>query len=294
MKSLLRQISVGLASLMAAYSPASMAMTEKNYEYLYFGIGFVFGSLVALLICVYLKRHYYKKYQRKVLLLKSAQNKEKIVEQAMNTLAKKQQENQDLLEERVQERTLELNIALQELASANQELERKNVIDELTGLHNRRFYDQKIVAEYRRSRRNLTPLSLVLIDIDHFKSVNDSHGHLAGDHCLVWVAKQIEQSLKRSADKAFRYGGEEFCLILPDTDAQGAFQIAEQLRLLISQQACQLDVADIRLTISCGTCTYQQEADVSPEQIFAGADKALYEAKHNGRNRTQQYTFIKK
>lgn len=293
MKLLLRQVSVGLASLTVAYSPASMAMTEQNYQYLYLGVGFFFGSLSALLICLYLKRHYYSKYQKKVLLLKSAQNKEKIIEQAMSTLAKKQQESQDLLEERVQERTLELHIALQELASANQELERKNVIDELTGLHNRRFYDQKIVAEYRRSRRNLTPLSLVLIDIDHFKSVNDNHGHLAGDYCLVWIAKQIQQSLKRSADKAFRYGGEEFCLILPDTDAQGAFQIAEQLRLLINEQPCQLEVADIALTISCGTCTYQQEADISPEQIFAGADKALYEAKHNGRNRTQQYTFIK-
>lgn len=287
-----RQISISLASLPVVYSPVIFAMTEQSYQYLSFGIGCIFGSLVALLVCTYLNRYYYRQFQQKAALLKKAENNAKIVEQAMHTLVKEQQDSQDLLEERVQERTLELNIALQELASANQELERKNVLDELTGLHNRRFYDQKIVAEFRRSRRNLTPLSLVLIDIDHFKLVNDNHGHLAGDHCLIWLANHIKQSLKRSADKAFRYGGEEFCLILPDTDAQGAFQIVEQLRTLINEQVCQFQGTDIALTISCGICTYQQEVDITPEQIFAGADKALYEAKHNGRNRSQQYTFI--
>jgi len=285
-------IIAGCTSLLMIYSPASITMTEQSVEQLYFGMGGVLGSLLTVLLCFYLNRHNYRKYQKKTELLKSAQHKTVIAEQVMNTLAKEQQDSQDLLEERVQERTLELNIALQELENANQELERKNVLDELTGLYNRRFYDQKILAEYRRSRRNLTALSLVLIDIDHFKSVNDNHGHLAGDHCLVWMAKYIKESLKRSTDKAFRYGGEEFCLILPDTDAEGALQIAEQLRLLIDKQAFQFQDIDISLTVSCGICTYQQQADIGPEQIFAGADKALYQAKHNGRNQTQQYTFI--
>ncbi|MCJ8293625.1 MAG: GGDEF domain-containing protein [Colwellia sp.] len=279
----------GYVSLLMLYTPVSMAMAQESAEHLFFGMGILLGSVITCLIFCYLSRHFHKKYQKMLLRLKLAKKNSKIVEQAMQSLSKDQEDSQDLLEERVQERTLELNIALQELESANQELERKNVLDELTGLHNRRCYDQKILAEYRRSRRNLTPLSLVLIDIDHFKLVNDNYGHLAGDQCLIWLAKHIMQSLKRSADIAFRYGGEEFCLILPNTEVEGALLVAEQLRLLLNEQAFIFQEIEIALTISCGTCTYQQEVDIGPEQIFSGADKALYQAKHNGRNQTQQY-----
>jgi len=101
----------------------------------------------------------------------------------------------------------------------------------------------------------------------------------------------MKRSLKRSADKAFRYGGEEFCLILPNTDAEGATLLAEKLRLQVKEHAFSFQEIDIALTISCGICTYQQEADIGPEQIFSGADKALYQAKHNGRNQIQQYIF---
>ncbi len=292
MKSPVIAKAVGYASLLMTYTPATMAMTEESSEHLCLGTGFLLGCLITALICLYLNRHHRIKYQKMSLKLKQCQSHTELAEQALKTLAKEQEDSQDLLEERVQERTLELNIALQELESANQELERKNVLDELTGLHNRRFYDQKILAEYRRSRRNLTALSLVLIDIDHFKLVNDTHGHLAGDQCLIWLAKHIKQSLKRSADKAFRYGGEEFCLILPNTDAEGALLLAEQLRLLISEVAFSFQGTEIALTVSCGICTYQQQVDIGPEQIFSGADKALYQAKHDGRNQTKQYTFI--
>ena len=267
-------------------------MNEQGTDHLFLAMGFLLGCLTALLLALYLNRHYRTKYQKMLRRLKVAKSNARIVEQAMNTLTKEQEDSQDLLEERVQERTLELNIALQELESANQELERKNVLDELTGLHNRRFYDQKILAEYRRSRRNLTALSLVLIDIDYFKLVNDNHGHLAGDQCLIWLAQHIKQSLKRSEDKAFRYGGEEFCLILPNTDVAGALLLAEQLRELVSEQVFNFQDIEIALTISCGICTYQQQTDIGPEQIFSGADKALYQAKDNGRNQTQQYIFI--
>ncbi|WP_245560646.1 GGDEF domain-containing protein [Colwellia piezophila] len=279
----------GYTSLLMLFSPMSLAMTQEGSNPLFFGMGLLLGCVITTLIALFISRHGRQKYQKMLLRLKLAQKNSSMAEQAMQTLAIEQQDSQDLLEERVQERTLELNIALQELESANQELERKNVLDELTGLHNRRFYDQKIMAEYRRSRRNLTALSLVIIDIDNFKAVNDNYGHLAGDQCLIWVAKFIKQCLKRSADKAFRYGGEEFCLILPNTDEEGALLLAEQLRLQVSKQAFQFQGIDITITISCGTCTYQQEADIGVEQIFSGADKALYQAKHNGRNQTQQY-----
>ena len=181
-------------------------------------------------------------------------------------------EEKDELESKVQERTLELHIALQELEEANKELQEKNTLDELTGLYNRRFYDQKILAEFRRSRRNLTPLSLVVIDIDHFKQVNDNYGHLAGDECLVAVSSCIKRCLRRSADISCRYGGEEFCLILPETDSHGAISLAEELRE--SVEVCQISYNNItiKLTISCGISTYLQQKHVKPEHLFALAD----------------------
>ncbi len=280
------------SSFLMNFTPAAKAMTEKSVEHLCFGMGLLLGWLLAVVIALYLNRHYRQKYQQMSVDLQEAKSNTQIAEKAIQTLSKEQQDSQDLLEERVQERTLELNIALQELESANQELERKNVLDELTGLHNRRFYDQKILAEYRRSRRNLTALSLILIDIDHFKSVNDNYGHLAGDQSLIWLANYIKQSLKRSADKAFRYGGEEFCLLLPNTDGEGALLVAEQLRKRVSEKAFNFEGIEIPLTISCGICTYQQQIDIGPEQIFSAADAALYQAKHNGRNQSNQHTFI--
>ena len=256
--------------------------------------GFSFGFVLCLALFVFCTLFYNRKIitDKKELTeqLIKAKIANELSEQARQLLLQEQQENQDLLEEKVQERTLELNITLQELEEANHELEQKNTLDELTGLFNRRFYDQKILAEYRRSKRNLTPLSLVLIDIDHFKTVNDTYGHLAGDNCLAWLSEHIKQSLKRSTDMAFRYGGEEFCLILPDTDAKGAVALAEKLRINIAKQACSYKEINIPLTISNGIFTYLQQDNVLPEQIFAGADKALYQAKHDGRNQTHEYT----
>ncbi|MEI6894062.1 MAG: diguanylate cyclase [Colwellia sp.] len=286
---------LGYTFLLMSYVPAAMAMTEKNIEYLSFGIGFSLGCLLLLLIFSaigwYLNCQCRRQYDKVLQKFKLSKRAIHAVKKVMKKMVAEQQDNQYLLEDKVQERTLELNIALQELESANHELERKNTLDELTGLHNRRFYDQKILAEYRRSHRNHTPLSLVLIDIDHFKAVNDNYGHLAGDHCIVTLSKYIKRSLKRSTDKAFRYGGEEFCLILPNTDAEGALLMAEQLRVSISEQVFQFQDIKLCVTICCGVYTYQQQVNIGPEQMFSGADKALYQAKHNGRNQTKQYIF---
>ncbi|WP_246028768.1 sensor domain-containing diguanylate cyclase [Litorilituus sediminis] len=245
----------------------------------------------AFLLTFILSRQYAYQLRDKQQAQKHALEHAKVSEQAQQELLQLQQDNQNKLENRVQERTLELNIALQELEEVNQELERKNIIDEMTGLFNRRHYDQKILAEYRRSKRNLTPLSLVIIDIDHFKKVNDTYGHLAGDQCLIWLSVHIKQCLKRSTDMAFRYGGEEFCLILPDTENHGAFSLAESLRENIARHPFHYQESEIPITISCGVCTYQQQNDVEPEQIFSGADNALYKAKNSGRNQTQTYQF---
>lgn len=292
MKLLGSHIIIVSASLLMSYAPAALASTSSRVGLLSFGLGFAVGIVLLIACIIILNNHHNARYANILQRFKQTKRKIHSINKSMAKLIEEQQDSQDELEDRVQERTLELNIALQELESANQELERINILDELTGLHNRRYYDQKIVAEYRRSRRNHTPLSLVVVDIDHFKSVNDNYGHLIGDKCLAIVAKLISQSLKRSTDKAFRYGGEEFCIILPDTDAEGAFKIAEELRSLISEQMIKDDEYEFSLTISCGISTYLQQAEIGPEQIFSGADKALYQAKSNGRNQTQQYTFI--
>ena len=244
--------------------------------------------LNGLLLTFIMSRQYSHQIQTKQEAQRQALASAVASERSQEELLRLQSQSQEELEDRVQERTLELNIALQELEEVNAELEQKNTLDELTGLFNRRFYDQKILAEYRRSKRNLTPLSLVLIDIDHFKSVNDNYGHLAGDECLIWISEYIKQSLKRSSDMAFRYGGEEFCLILPDTDSKGALALAEALRENIAKQAFSYKEIDISLTIINGNFTYSQQENILPEQLFLGADKALYQAKHNGRNQTQE------
>ena len=229
--------------------------------------------------------------QQRCAYLKEQNNERKKAEQRIEALTYTQlqleailTENQDELESKVQERTIELNIALQELEEANRILAEKNTVDDLTGLYNRRYYDQKVLAEFRRSRRNLSTLSLVVLDIDHFKKVNDRYGHLAGDYCLQEVAKIIKKSSQRSADIACRYGGEEFCLLLPETDLEGANSIAQELRKTIENAVIKYKEQPIPLTISCGIACYQQQVDATPETIFALADKALYQAKQDGRN----------
>jgi diguanylate cyclase (GGDEF)-like protein len=252
-------------------------------------IGFVIFSVVMLIIAyTFYRKYLIEKTYLKVQLLQ-ANNVILSAKNAYQLLLEQQKKGQNLLEDSVQERTLELHIALQELEDANRELEQKNNLDELTGLFNRRYYDQKILAEFRRSKRNLTPLSLIIIDIDYFKIVNDSYGHLAGDQCLVWVGNHLKKSLKRSSDMAFRYGGEEFCIILPDTDERGALAFAEALRKIIEHQVCTHKSIKVSLTISGGIFTYTQQDNIKPEQIFTRADKALYEAKNNGRNQAKVY-----
>lgn len=258
-------------------------MFELNAEL--FTIGY---WLTGLLIIFILARQASLEINAKQIAQKAALKNALMSRQAQEELLTLQEETQEQLEQRVQERTLELNIALQELEEANRELEQKNTIDELTGLFNRRYYDQKLLAEYRRSRRNLTPLSLVVIDIDHFKTINDQYGHSGGDACLIKLAQLIKQSLRRSSDIGCRYGGEEFCLILPETDTEGAISIAEELRKQVVTTSFTIEQQSISLTISCGVSTYKQQSDVNPIDIFNAADKALYQAKEHGRNQVKE------
>jgi diguanylate cyclase (GGDEF)-like protein/PAS domain S-box-containing protein len=163
--------------------------------------------------------------------------------------------------------------------------------DALTGLANRRSFDDQLEKEILRSRRNMDSLSLVMIDIDHFKSFNDRYGHPAGDDCLRRVARAIKESVRRPADVVARYGGEELALILPDTEEAGAFEVAEAVRR--SVEALHIEhIGSVSgfVTISLGVATSQAPDDIAASLLLDHADEALYIAKGAGRNRVMGWS----
>ncbi|MEE2025537.1 MULTISPECIES: GGDEF domain-containing protein [Alkalimonas] len=188
------------------------------------------------------------------------------------------------LENTISERTLELQITLQELAEKNQELETQSTTDALSGVKNRAYFDRKIQAELNRSRREQRPLALILLDIDFFKHVNDEYGHLAGDQVIRQVAGFIQSQLKRCSDLVCRYGGEEFALILPNTDITGALQVAERIRSQLAAKPLPVQQHQLAITISAGCYAAVASSDSSMELYIHNADKALYQAKNSGRN----------
>ncbi len=170
----------------------------------------------------------------------------------------------------------ELNRRLAELAR----------MDGLTGLTNRRAFDEAMENEFRRSQRNGTPLSLLLIDVDHFKPFNDTYGHPAGDDCLKAVARVLTETLNRPADFASRYGGEEFAAILPDTNAEGAVAIAEAIRMAVRGLGIEHDgsaTGVVTASVGVSTCTGHASVD-SVDGLVRDADAALYAAMAAGRD----------
>jgi diguanylate cyclase (GGDEF)-like protein len=170
--------------------------------------------------------------------------------------------------------------------SARTRYERLASTDALTGLANRRRFDEVLEAEWKRAERMHAPLALIMLDIDYFKAFNDTYGHPAGDHCLRQVARTLSDALKRPADIIARYGGEEFVALLPSTDLNGGFALAEALResiagLHIGHAASSLG----RLTVSLGVATTVPARGETSDRLVTTADAALYEAKRGGRNR---------
>jgi diguanylate cyclase (GGDEF)-like protein len=171
-----------------------------------------------------------------------------------------------------------------------QRLEQISQTDGLTGLYNRRHFQTLLRNEVSRAQRFGRRVSLALLDVDHFKNYNDTLGHLAGDELLRILSRVLQESV-RCTDFVARYGGEEFCVILPEVDREGARSFCERLRNRIAehpfpQRACQ---PGGRVTVSIGCSTYPDDA-CSPEELLANADKAVYEAKGLGRNRSVQFT----
>jgi len=179
-----------------------------------------------------------------------------------------------------------------ELQASNLELARISNQDALTGLANRRRFDETLDTECRRAARDQMPLSLVMTDVDFFKKYNDAYGHPAGDGCLRHVARALASVIRRPADLAARYGGEEFALILPSTTQEGASHVAETLRAGVEALAIPHAGSNVaaHVTLSLGIATIEPGHPLAPAALIEHADAALYAAKHGGRNRWAIYS----
>ncbi len=191
------------------------------------------------------------------------------------------------LEQKVHERTAQLRSTMRELEQANRQLAALSLNDALTGLHNRRHMDNLLPELCAEARRTGQPLTLALLDADHFKSVNDRWGHDFGDDCLKHIAHVLSRHVKRPRDVAIRFGGEEFALLLPGTDAEGAQRLCQRILEDMEQSDVIAESGErVKITMSAGTATLVSGED--QKDLFRRADKALYAAKSNGRNQTVQ------
>ena len=174
------------------------------------------------------------------------------------------------------------------LQKMNAELERLSTTDALTGIPNRRSFDQQLEHEWRRALRDGTRLAIVMADVDVFKRFNDTYGHQAGDDCLRQVAQVMSDQLKRSGDMIARYGGEEFIVLLPGLDLSHAKQLAEQLRAAVAGlRIPHAHGPTGHVSISLGVASNRPHLNMRVETLIHRADDALYAAKSSGRNRVQ-------
>ena len=172
-----------------------------------------------------------------------------------------------------------------QLQQANDHLQRLSYIDSLTGIANRRHFEEILDLEWRRAFRTKSPLTLLMLDIDRFKQYNDAFGHRAGDDCLALVAKVLHDSVQRAGDLMARYGGEEFAAILSATDETGGAGVAERLRAAVERLGIKRSDDSVHVvTISIGVAAGIPGQVSSHEVLLRAADKALYEAKGAGRN----------
>jgi len=184
-------------------------------------------------------------------------------------------------------REQELLEITRELEKAIQKLNELSSMDGLTGVANRRRFEEYMESEWARGIRSVKPLSVIMVDIDFFKAYNDTYGHLAGDECLKAVAMGLKEMLKRPGDLICRYGGEEFAVILPETPKNGAVFLAEAMRAHVEVMGIPHQKSPISrfVTISLGVASAIPDRYSSPKELIAAADNALYSAKRQGRNR---------
>ncbi|MEE2733588.1 MAG: diguanylate cyclase [Pseudomonadota bacterium] len=184
------------------------------------------------------------------------------------------------LDRKVRERT-------QALEAANEKLQRLSTTDELTQLRNRRYFNERFQSEFLRAYRDQTAISVLLFDIDHFKSLNDRHGHPFGDRCLIEAAILFKANIRRPGDTAARYGGEEFVAVLPNTDLQSAVAVAQNILAAFRQLQVDASGHPVTMTVSIGVASTVPAARDGHEELLQAADSLLYQAKEKGRNRIE-------
>jgi diguanylate cyclase (GGDEF)-like protein len=188
-------------------------------------------------------------------------------------------------------KNIELRKKINDLELENQRLLNLSQNDALTGIPNRRRFDEYLGIEWMRERRAISYLSLLIIDIDYFKEYNDHYGHLEGDRCLLQVANALKRSLKRPGDFLARYGGDEFVAVLPHTDLAGALSMAEEMRRRVEDIGIihQYSRASDAVSITLGVATIIPSEQITIESFIHMADLALYQAKKRGRNQVASF-----
>lgn len=269
------------------------------------------GEVLHGFLCAWLAFHILGEDQemvRQIALMRAAESSDKALDVAAKPLDNStaallvalrslyhvlSQQNRDLasanqrLEERVAERTRELARANQTLTEFNLRLEALSNTDGLLGIANRRYFDDRLAAEWRRAIREQQAVSLLMIDVDHFKHYNDTNGHQAGDLRLQSIAQAALSAVRRPTDLLARYGGEELVALLPNTDLNGAMGMAQDIRKAISDRHIEHADSPVtgEVTVSIGVATMAPDQATGPEALIAASDKALYAAKVGGRNR---------
>ncbi len=197
----------------------------------------------------------------------------------------------DITERKAAEKKIEQLV--QQLEAEKREAQLNAITDKLTGLSNRRHLDDALRTEFNRMKRSGEPLSVIILDIDHFKEYNDSYGHPAGDECIRSVSGVLKNAVTRLYDVAARYGGEEFMLVLPETGREGAGRIAEKIRSDVEELCINHEKSALfgRITVSIGAVTLYNADGLTPAGVVELADRALYDAKQNGRNRVDFICF---
>ena len=246
------------------YAAVSFGLLEKNFVTEY---GLQIGSAIEMILLSFALAYRYASLRRE---------NERIVREA-----------NEQLEQNVSRRTAELSSALEQLADVNARLRESNRRDALTGTYNRRHFREVFEQMLHQATETRQPVGLLLIDLDHFKRVNDTHGHLAGDDCLRALARNLENALAADNSLIARFGGEEFVVVLPGAGNARVMEIAEALRKRISQDAVHCNGRDITITASIGAFAVPPGSTLTPDQALHYTDEALYAAKNAGRNQVQ-------
>lgn len=197
----------------------------------------------------------------------------------------------DKLKTDVAKRTEELRKSNELLLKANAELETISLTDQLTGIANRRGFVETYQKAWEMSKTKKQPIALIMIDVDHFKSFNDTYGHLAGDQCLIKVAKTLKMTESKTESFVSRYGGEEFIVMLLNTTEADAAVIAEEIRKKVEGLEIENEKTNSVITISLGVASTIPSDDMHPDELINQADSVLYQAKKDGRNKVQRWSL---